>query len=122
MSLNDLLKELQQKYLASIPDKVEGLAMLWKHGELELLETEYHKLKGTGRTYGLPEITQIGAALERLCEIDKPSLKEAVPLSIKLIERVRELRLIGETPSLDNEPDFKTITALVEAADRRAGN
>lgn len=115
MSLQALLAELQKNYLASMPDKIAALQNLWSAKQLDLLETEYHKLKGTGRTYGLPEITQLGAALERLCEAAPQTLPEAVPISIRLLEKIRVQRVAGETPDLDGEPEFKIIVTMVAA-------
>jgi HPt (histidine-containing phosphotransfer) domain-containing protein len=117
-SLKDVLKELQKNYLASMPEKISNLELLWSKRELDLLKTDYHKLKGTGRTYGFPEITALGAALERLCEIDQASLERAVPLSVNLMKRIRDLRAQDLALDLDKEPDFQVIVSMVEAADR----
>lgn len=121
-SLKDVLAVLQKNYLASMPEKIQNIEVLWKDRKLELLKTDYHKLKGTGRTYGLPEVTALGAALERLCEIDQSSLERAVPMSLKLMKLIHQTRLNGVAVDLDQEPDFKTIVAMVEAADRKTGS
>jgi HPt (histidine-containing phosphotransfer) domain-containing protein len=121
-SLKDVLAELQKNYLASMPEKIQNLEKLWSERKLELLKTDYHKLKGTGRTYGFPEITSLGAAMERLCEIDQSSLERAVPISVKLMTRIRDLRSKGQALDLDQEPDFKIIVTMVEAADRKTGS
>jgi HPt (histidine-containing phosphotransfer) domain-containing protein len=120
VSIHALLAELQKNYLAALPEKVTLIEDLWKDGKLDLLRTEYHKLKGTGRTYGLPEITQIGAALERLCESAKAELVRAVPMSTKLLRRIGDQRTKGETPVLDHDPDFQAIVAMVEALPKSA--
>lgn len=121
-SLKDVLAELQKNYLASMPEKIQNLETLWSGRKLELLKTDYHKLKGTGRTYGFPEITLLGAAMERLCEIDQSSLERAVPISLVLLSRIRDMRAKGQPLDLDQEPDFKTIVTMVEAADRKTGS
>lgn len=121
-NLNDVLKQLQKTYLASMPEKIANLELLWSKKQLDLLKTDYHKLKGTGRTYGFPEISSLGAALERLCEIDQPSLERAVPISLKLMNRIKELRAKDQALDLDKEPDFQAIVAMVEAADRKTGS
>src|SRR5438067_1747973 len=118
MSLKEVLAELQRNYLQAIPEKITLLEKLHNSKQYDLLETEYHKLKGTGRTYGLPEVTLIGAAVERLCEIDRQRLPVAVPLSVTLLRWVREKRCGGETPLIENQPEFRTLISLVEAADR----
>jgi HPt (histidine-containing phosphotransfer) domain-containing protein len=114
MSIQDVLAGLQKSYLASMPDKINLIETLFKSNELEKLETEYHKLKGTGRTYGLPEFTQLGATLERICEIEPTSLKEAVPLSLSLMGRMRDARVQGgKSLSLDNEPDYQRLEKIL---------
>lgn len=116
MSIQDLLKDLQKNYLSTLPDKVVLIENLWKTNKLDLLETEYHKLKGTGRTYGLAEITLVGAALERLCELNPQVLDRAVPLSLVVLNRIREQRNSGQVPNLDNDSDFSILVAMVEDA------
>ncbi len=117
-SLQEILAGLQKTYLASMPDKVTNINALWKAGELEKLETEYHKLKGTGRTYGLPEFTFLGEILERICMLDPKSLPTAVPLSLTLLTRMRDARVQGASVDLDNEPDYQQLKKIAEAAGR----
>jgi HPt (histidine-containing phosphotransfer) domain-containing protein len=121
MSMKDLLAELQKDYLASFPDKVANLRKLFQENNLEDLQTEYHKLKGTGRTYGVPEVSQLGGALERLCEEDSDSLMSAVPLSLLILDRIRVSRGKGLPLNLDDDRDFQTIIELV-VAPRKPGS
>lgn len=114
-SLQDILAGLQKTYLAALPEKIANIEQLHKSGDREKLVTEYHKLKGTGRTYGLPEFTQIGEILERICLKDPASLPHAVPLSITLLTRSRDARVQGGHLALDNEPDFQKLVKIVEA-------
>ena len=115
MSIQEVLAGLQKTYLASMPEKIGLIESLFKLGDLEKLETEYHKLKGTGRTYGLPEFTDLGAALERICEIAPDTLAIAVPLSLNLMTRMRDARAQGRSVQLDGEPDFQTLVKIIEA-------
>lgn len=115
-NIQEILAGLQKTYLASIPEKVKNLEALFKANDLEKLETEYHKLKGTGRTYGLPEFTQLGATLERICETSAKSLPVAVPLSLDLLTRMRDARIQLTEIHLDLEPDYQTLLKLVDTA------
>ena len=115
MSIQEVLAGLQKTYLASMPEKISLIESLFKAGDLEKLETEYHKLKGTGRTYGLPEFTQLGATLERICETEPSQLSRAVPLSLSLMTRMRDARVQGQSLTLDSEADFQTLVRIVEA-------
>ena len=117
MSLQKLLADLQKDYLASFQLKMTTIDSLWKIAQVDQkfadLETEYHKLKGTGRTYGLPEVTQLGEALERLCEIDRDSLQVAVPLSLRLLALIQETRDKGQPLLIEAQQDFRVIRDLV---------
>lgn len=119
MSLQDLLAELQKTYLATLPEKVLNLETLWKTNQVELLETEYHKLKGTGRTYGLPEVTQVGEAMEHLCGGVASALDQAVPLSLILLTRIHVTRNGGHPLKVETEPEFQTIIALTQPENRK---
>lgn len=117
MSMKDLLAELQRDYLTSFPDKIARLRAHWNEQNYHELRTEYHKLKGTGKTYGIPEVSQLGEALETLCEAliegDRSALETAVPLSLTLLERIRGARNDGRSFNLDDDRDFRVIVELV---------
>lgn len=68
MSLEDLLKSLQQEYLQALPAKIANIRGLADKGAPGDLKDAFHKLKGTGKTYGFPEITDLAALVELLCE------------------------------------------------------
>lgn len=121
MSLQDVLAGLQKNYLASMPEKIERIETLFKAKSLDELESEYHKLKGTGRTYGIPEVTQLGAAMERLCDSLPEKLGEKVPVSVRLIKEITAARLKGQVYDLDAQEDFQKIVALIDEKDRRTG-
>ena len=113
MSLQKLLADLQKDYLASFQTKMTTIDALWKSARFVDLETEYHKIKGTGRTYGLPEVTQLGEALERLCEVDREALKVAVPLSLNLLVQIQDSRAKGQPFMIESDQDFRVINELV---------
>lgn len=130
MSLEDLLKELQKSYLESFPEKIRNLEVLWKEGQFDELTTEYHKLKGTGRTYGLPEVTHLGEILESISEyhtLEAPetrteTLNVAVPLSLHLLERIRMTRTTaGLEYGLDVDPEFLRLLSLLPKSTKSAG-
>ncbi|MBT4763020.1 MAG: Hpt domain-containing protein [Bdellovibrionaceae bacterium] len=63
----NMLDELKKEYLADLPKKIEQLENLMLDANLEIIEDEFHKLKGTGKTYGVPEVTDICAIAEESC-------------------------------------------------------
>ena len=120
-SLAEVLAGLQKSYLASMSEKISNLLALYQASDLVRLETEYHKLKGTGRTYGLPEVTQIGAVAERICQLDPNLLGQAVPLTLTLLAKARDLREKGQTYDLENEPDYIALSKMANDAESKAG-
>ena len=64
---NQLMEELKTEYLQSFADKFQLLLDLHKNKDWEKIELEFHKLKGTGTTYGVPEVSELCFHLERLC-------------------------------------------------------
>jgi HPt (histidine-containing phosphotransfer) domain-containing protein len=112
--IQELLGQLRQTYLATLPDKIVNLESLWKAQSLQLLKTEYHKLKGTGRTYGLPEVSQLGEALEHLYEAaPAPVIDKAVQLSLSLLRDISTQRSKGLPLDIENTAGFAEITALL---------
>ena len=66
MSFNNMLEKLKIKYLKDLNVKVNELtgfigSIETKHEEIQ---TFYHQLKGSGATYGVPEISEIGKTFE----------------------------------------------------------
>lgn len=121
--IQELLRELQKAYLASIPEKIAAIQTLFEANHLKLLKTDFHKLKGTGRTYGLPEVTQIGEAMEQIvASADQAAINEAVPLSIELLGNIAQLRALGEIPQIEKSPAFMRIVKILTAQHLRDGN
>ena len=114
--IQELLRDLQKTYLASIPEKIQAIQILFEANQLKLLKTDFHKLKGTGRTYGLPEVTQIGEAMEQIVASANPGdIHEAVPLSMQLLGDIAQLRALGELPKIEESPAFIRIVEILTA-------
>jgi HPt (histidine-containing phosphotransfer) domain-containing protein len=76
MSIEEMLKALQAEYLSSIPEKIKSIGGFVAQNDGSNLREAFHKLKGTGRTYGIPEVSDLGDMVEKICLQD---LKMAVP-------------------------------------------
>ena len=68
---DELIGELRAEYLESFHGKYEQMLQSFKQGQWSSLEMEFHKLKGTGRTYGAPEVTQLSERMEQICKTCK---------------------------------------------------
>lgn len=112
MSLDDILAELRKTYLDALPARADLIESLFNKGEYSEVETEFHKLKGTGKTYGLPEVTAIGEVAERLCENGSTSADESVPAALRALRKVSTARASGAPLNLENDPDFLYLSEL----------
>lgn len=112
MSLDDVLSELRKTYLEALPARADMIEGLFKNRQYIEVETEFHKLKGTGKTYGLPEVTSIGEVAERLCENGSTSADESVPAALNALRKVTVARAKGAPLDLTSDPDFLYLTEL----------
>lgn len=110
--LKEILEGLKREYLKNLPEKLETIERLWKASELDLLETEFHKLKGTGKTYGLPEISDLGLVAEELCDAEPAVRDRAIRLTLDLLKRIHQTRLAGDEFDLSSSKEFAELTSL----------
>jgi hypothetical protein len=115
-----VLADMQKQYIHGLPVKAENIEKLWSQRQIQDIETEFHKLKGTGKTYGLPEISQIGEVTEHLCESGEAALKQALPLALRLLRKVHQLRSQGQALELQSEVDFQELQRLRSTTGQRS--
>ena len=69
------MQAIRDRYLRQLPDRVRQIDALWSGssptGELARdLYTRVHSLKGSGATFGFPEVTELAAQMEALLDDD----------------------------------------------------
>jgi HPt (histidine-containing phosphotransfer) domain-containing protein len=62
--VDDLVQELVPGYLAARRDEVSKMMQLLAASDFERLRVLSHSLKGSGTSFGFPELTRFGAELE----------------------------------------------------------
>lgn len=83
--------QLQQQYLASLEKRAGLIKALWQRflqGEKDVLEEirlQAHSLKGSGGTFGLPEVSAAGQALESAHDAE---LRDRINALLNIIGRV----------------------------------
>jgi chemotaxis protein histidine kinase CheA len=112
--LKEILAGLKRDYLKSLPDKIAAIEKLWKSDDVDLMETEFHKLKGTGKTYGLPEISELGLIAENLCSAEAEARNQAVRITLSLLGQIHKTRLRGKEFDLRTSKEFAALVALQE--------
>jgi HPt (histidine-containing phosphotransfer) domain-containing protein len=103
-----MMAELRAEYVASIPQKIADIKSHTAAGDRELLRNDFHKLKGTGKTYGIPEISELGLVFEKYC-LQNPANLDFTALAIELLAAIHEARLSDSPFVLDTKPEFKQL-------------
>ena len=66
VSDDDEFQKLVERFAASLPGMVDEISQAIAAGDLAVVRSIAHKLKGMGGSFGYPEITHIAAEIERL--------------------------------------------------------
>ncbi len=112
MSIDDLLKELQQEYIQGIPEKIQELKEFSQKNDLENLINSFHKLKGSGKTYGLEEVSVFGQFFEIWMREKKEKVFPFIPKAIQILERINASRIQGKPYSLDSDQEYQKLLSL----------
>ena len=64
MSFDDMIKNLRTGYLKDLKEKVKALPKFKNNIESEEIRTFFHQLKGSGASYGVPDISKTGEIFE----------------------------------------------------------
>ena len=122
--LNDILQELQVDYLTQFPKRLQQLEQLSQQLDIETLAMEYHKLKGTGKTYGFPEISQLCEMLELICDAHLPLDQQPSPYApltppentefllacgLHLLQLIFQARANKQVHDLSQEAQFRSV-------------
>ena len=123
---DDAYRELQQEYLTELPKLLAELRSdtdAFRKGEqvVPALRTGFHRLAGSGGSYGFPEISEIARAAERLLSSDPPPAKAADKLddAVKRLEAaliVVSARITAEMEVPATGP--RAVLVLPPGADR----
>jgi HPt (histidine-containing phosphotransfer) domain-containing protein len=108
MNLDEVMGELREEYLQSFDSKVKNLSVNLEKKEFDLIELEFHKMKGTGETYGIPEISQLGYVVEKICLTKASLIADAMPLALELIN------LIVKERNEDRGIDLKSHESFIK--------
>jgi HPt (histidine-containing phosphotransfer) domain-containing protein len=112
VTLDDLLAGLRKEYIASIPERLILLQHLLNCGELSELQDSFHKLKGSGTTYGLPEISMVAGLAEEICRDQQNQAPKAIPLLIELLAEIYQRRNAEQSFDVATDPRFSQVKLL----------
>lgn len=112
--LIQVMQELKVEYLEKFPQKIALLKRLTEAKDYVGLESEYHKLKGTGKTYGFPEVSTVCEKLERL-SIEKFPQKLAIfDEAILFLEKLNRIYQKQGSLELAQDAFMRSLLDLTE--------
>ena len=114
MSFDKLMEELKAEYIESLPTKISELKKNSECEDISALKENFHKLKGTGKTYGLPEVSLLSAAMERLFEEKVDQAKLVLPEALRILKEIQETRSQQGELHLDQDHGFREIQNLLK--------
>jgi HPt (histidine-containing phosphotransfer) domain-containing protein len=114
VKFEDLLKNLQRDYLASLPDKISNIQRLAHAADNGGLREAFHKLKGTGRTYGVPEVSELAEVVEVICVQRPEQAVAAASHASALLEDIHSYRSQERVFELATDPRFEVVRALLK--------
>jgi HPt (histidine-containing phosphotransfer) domain-containing protein len=93
-------RELQREYLEEVPKAFAELRALiesFRRGDpvLPALRIGFHRLAGSGGSYGFPEISQIARAAEQLASSASPDQAVGLEEAVRQLEAVRARLAVG---------------------------
>ena len=109
---SELLVELKSDYLKKLPDRIQELKKTGAEKNWNLLEELYHNLKGTGKTYGLPEVSIICEIMELQLMTEKSLNSDLAECAIQVLESILESYQQGRSFALKDLPNSAPILAL----------
>lgn len=109
MSFEDMLKNLRRDYLESMPDKISNIRKQIDGGATDGLRDAFHKLKGTGKTYGIPEISELAATVESICVSTPDRAGVAARQAVLILQDITSARKSDAEFKLKSDPRFKAL-------------
>lgn len=106
MNIAEMLKELQKEYISELPDKLQVIKASFLRNDIDELRGHFHKLKGTGSTYGIPELSELGLIAEGICSQRPRHLAEVIPLCLELIHEIHIARTQQQPFNLSEDSRF----------------
>ena len=107
----EVMAELRTEYLESFEDKFVLWRQLFQDAHWDNLELEFHKMKGTGTTYGAPEVSLLCEHLERICRDNKSINKTTLVSAINILSKVRDKYLQNKDFEMESEAEYSQIKA-----------
>jgi HPt (histidine-containing phosphotransfer) domain-containing protein len=106
VSLDNLLKDLQTEYINRLSEKATEIELAFKSKDISTVQDVFHRLKGSGSTYGIPEISDLGLVAEAICHHHPEALPWVVPAAIEILKKIQRSRQIDLSYPITEDPCY----------------
>lgn len=113
MSLEALLADLKKEYLAALPTRIIDLREQLNRADFDTLQDSFHRLKGSGKTYGVPDLSKLGELGEKICRDRRENIAAAIPLLLDLITHVGNAATAQDSFDVSQDPRFSNLQKLI---------
>lgn len=113
MNFENMMTQLRKEYVSTLPDKIQTIRHFLNSDDALGVREVFHKLKGTGATYGVPELSTLGEALETFVQSHPKDLKNAVPDALDLLNLVHQHRIQDQPYNIQTDQRFIRIKSLL---------
>lgn len=110
-----MMQELQTEYISELPDRIEEIRQHGQDQDFNLLQDDFHKLKGTGKTYGIPEISQLCQIMEQLCIHNTKLALKLLPAATEVLQDIQKSRTDNHPFSLSQDSRYQKIEEVQKA-------
>jgi HPt (histidine-containing phosphotransfer) domain-containing protein len=105
----EAFEALRKKYINSIPEKIINLQKAITIKDELVLEQESHKIKGSGKTYGFQEISELAYLVNKNCRDKNPNAIVIAEKVCVLLQKIYDGIQSGNAFDLQNDPLYKEI-------------
>lgn len=112
-NFEQMMEELRKEYLESLPSRIQEIQTKSEQNKVQEVLEHFHKLKGTGKTYGIPEISELGEVMERICRELPAQANQHVPDAVTLLRTIHQERSARRPVDLSNDPRFSKLKSLI---------
>ena len=111
-SFQEMMKQLTEDYIAGLPSKISEIETRLSAAHVTELREDFHKLKRTGKTYGLPEVSQLAELVEKICIVQPERAVEAASQGVELLRKIHIQRAAQQSLNLTSEESFRKIQQI----------
>jgi HPt (histidine-containing phosphotransfer) domain-containing protein len=105
----EAFEALRKKYLNSLPDKIANIRTIIAANDANQIQQEFHKIKGSGKTYGYDDVSTIAFFIDKHGKAKNPNLSILADKASQLLQKVYDNIIAGQAYDLQNDPLFKEI-------------